>query len=67
MRILIVEDDRLLAAGLAMIVESAGHEVGNGPWSEKLPELSLPVPWLARANVLGLLFWVLASREMHSR
>ncbi len=27
MRILIVEDDRLLAAGLAMMVESAGHEV----------------------------------------
>ena len=27
MRILIVEDDRLLAAGLAMMVEGAGHEV----------------------------------------
>jgi len=27
MRILIVEDDRLLAAGLAMMVESAGHQV----------------------------------------
>lgn len=27
MRILIVEDDRLLAAGLAMMVENAGHEV----------------------------------------
>ena len=27
MRIMIVEDDRLLAAGLAMMVESAGHEV----------------------------------------
>jgi two-component system, response regulator PdtaR len=27
MRIMIVEDDRLLAAGLAMMVENAGHEV----------------------------------------
>jgi DNA-binding response OmpR family regulator len=27
MRILIVEDDRLMAAGLALMVESAGHEV----------------------------------------
>jgi DNA-binding response OmpR family regulator len=27
MRILIVEDDRMLAAGLAMMVEGAGHEV----------------------------------------